>query len=76
MKPWQRRLLTRCVALCPALAVTIAAGDRGAGRLLILSQVVLSLQLGFAVVPLCISSAIAAEPGCSRCRTHGGPSHG
>jgi len=52
VKPWQRRLVTRSIALGPALAVTIAAGDRGAGRLLILSQVVLSLQLGFAVVPL------------------------
>jgi manganese transport protein len=52
VKPWQRRLLTRSIALCPALAVTIAAGDHGAGRLLILSQVVLSLQLGFAMVPL------------------------
>jgi manganese transport protein len=52
VRPWQRRLLTRSIALCPALAVTIAAGDGGAGRLLIISQVVLSLQLGFAVVPL------------------------
>lgn len=52
VKPWQRRLVTRGVAMGPALAVTILAGDGGAGRLLILSQVVLSLQLGFAVVPL------------------------
>jgi manganese transport protein len=52
LKPWIRRLVTRGVALCPALAVTLVAGDRGAGRLLIASQVVLSLQLGFAVVPL------------------------
>ncbi len=52
VKPWQRRLLTRGIALCPALAVAVMAGDHGAGRLLIISQVVLSLQLGFAVVPL------------------------
>jgi manganese transport protein len=52
VKPWLRRLVTRGFALCPALAVTIVAGDRGAGRLLIASQVILSLQLGFVVVPL------------------------
>jgi manganese transport protein len=52
LEPWLRRLVTRGLALCPALAVTIMAGDRGAGRLLIASQVVLSLQLAFAVVPL------------------------
>ncbi len=52
LRPWVRRLATRGLALVPALAVTVAAGNRGGGRLLIASQVVLSLQLGFAVVPL------------------------
>jgi manganese transport protein len=52
LTPWIRRVATRGLALGPALAATLAAGDHGAGRLLIASQVVLSLQLGFAVVPL------------------------
>jgi manganese transport protein len=49
---WQRRLLTRCIAIVPALLVTATYGESGIGRLLILSQVILSLQLPFAVVPL------------------------
>jgi manganese transport protein len=52
VRPWVRRLITRGLALGPALAVILLAGDRGAGQLLIASQVVLSLQLGFTVVPL------------------------
>lgn len=52
VRRWVRRLITRGVALCPALAVILMAGDQGAGQLLIVSQVVLSLQLGFTVVPL------------------------
>jgi manganese transport protein len=47
-----RRIVTRCIALVPAAAVTILAGDAYTGRLLIFSQVVLSLALPFAVVPL------------------------
>ena len=54
LKPWLRRLVTRGVALIPAVAVTALAGQRGVGQLLILSQVVLSLQLPFAMVPLLI----------------------
>ena len=50
--PWLRRLLTRVIAIVPAAAVTLAYGEAGMGRLLILTQVVLSLQLSFAVVPL------------------------
>ena len=50
--PWLRRLLTRLVAIVPAVLVTIWAGEKATGQLLILSQVVLSLQLPFAVVPL------------------------
>ncbi|MDR3764018.1 MAG: Nramp family divalent metal transporter [Acidobacteriota bacterium] len=51
-KPWLRRLVTRLVAIVPAVAVTAIAGESGTARLLILSQVVLSMQLSFAVVPL------------------------
>uniref|UniRef100_UPI003BAB65A4 Nramp family divalent metal transporter n=1 Tax=Stappia sp. TaxID=1870903 RepID=UPI003BAB65A4 len=50
--PWLRRLVTRVIAIIPAAAVTLAYGEAGTGRLLILTQVVLSLQLSFAVVPL------------------------
>jgi len=52
MLPWLRRLLTRAVALVPAVVVIALAGDAGTYRLLIFSQVVLSLQLPFAVIPL------------------------
>jgi manganese transport protein len=50
--PWLRRLVTRMIAIVPAVVVTILAGEKATGRLLILSQVVLSLQLPLAVVPL------------------------
>jgi manganese transport protein len=49
---WLRRLITRLIAIIPAVIVTAMYGERGAGGLLILSQVILSLQLSFAVVPL------------------------
>ena len=49
---WARRLVTRLLAIVPAVIVVAAAGDTGATKLLVLSQVVLSLQLPFAVVPL------------------------
>jgi manganese transport protein len=52
LRPWLRRLITRLVAIVPAVIVVAVAGERGAGGLLIVSQVVLSLQLSFAVVPL------------------------
>ncbi|MEA5260200.1 Nramp family divalent metal transporter [Arcicella aquatica] len=52
LKPWLRRLITRLIAVIPALIVTILYGERGTGELLVLSQVILSLQLSFAVVPL------------------------
>jgi manganese transport protein len=52
LQPWLRRLITRGIAIVPAALVTIIAGPEGTGRLLILTQVVLSLQLSFAVVPL------------------------
>jgi manganese transport protein len=49
---WLRRLITRLIAIIPAVVVIALYGERGAGSLLILSQVILSLQLPFAVVPL------------------------
>ncbi|MHA3046586.1 Nramp family divalent metal transporter [Riemerella anatipestifer] len=52
LKPWLRRLITRLIAVIPALVVAIIYGEKGTADLLILSQVILSLQLSFAVVPL------------------------
>src|SRR5215208_7097092 len=52
LRPWLRRLITRLVAIVPAVIVVALYGERGTGALLILSQVVLSLQLAFAVFPL------------------------
>ena len=52
LRPWLRRLITRLLAIIPAIVVILLYGDRGTGPLIILSQVVLSLQLSFAVFPL------------------------
>src|SRR5581483_8664611 len=52
LPPWARRLITRGISIIPAAIVTIWYGERGTAQLLILSQVILSLQLPFAVVPL------------------------
>ena len=52
LKAWLRRLITRLIAVVPALIVTILYGEKGTGELLVLSQVILSMQLSFAVVPL------------------------
>jgi manganese transport protein len=52
LRPWLRRLITRLIAIVPAIVVVMLYGERGTGPLLILSQVVLSLQLPFAVFPL------------------------
>jgi manganese transport protein len=52
MRPWLRRLVTRSLAVIPAAITIWLTGDQGAFRLLILSQVILSLQLPFAVIPL------------------------
>jgi manganese transport protein len=57
LAPWLRRLITRGLAIIPAAGVTFAAGDAGAAKLLIFSQVILSLQLSFAVVPLVMFAA-------------------
>src|SRR5579871_446402 len=61
--PWLRRLVTRTIAILPAVIVTIWAGERATAQLLILSQVVLSLQLPFAVVPLVLFTASRAKMG-------------
>jgi manganese transport protein len=61
--PWLRRMVTRMIAILPAVVVTIWAGERATGQLLILSQVVLSLQLPFAVVPLVMFTASRAKMG-------------
>lgn len=52
LKPWQRRMITRLLAITPAVLVILVYGDQFLGRLLVLSQVVLSLQLPFAIIPL------------------------
>ena len=52
LRPWVRRLITRGIAIVPAVIVSIVAGASGTAKLLLLSQVILSLQLSFAVFPL------------------------
>ncbi|MEO8664111.1 MAG: Nramp family divalent metal transporter [Ignavibacteria bacterium] len=52
LKPWLRRLITRLIAIIPAFIITLLYGEKGTTSLLILSQVILSMQLSFAVVPL------------------------
>ncbi|MCX6895229.1 MAG: Nramp family divalent metal transporter [Verrucomicrobia bacterium] len=52
LRPWLRRLITRLIAIAPAVIVTSIYGESGTAKLLIFSQVVLSLQLAFAVIPL------------------------
>lgn len=63
VKPWIRRLITRLVAIVPALVVAILYGEHGTSELLVLSQVVLSLQLSFAVVPLVLFTNSKAKMG-------------
>jgi manganese transport protein len=52
LKPWLRRLITRAIAIIPAFIVTVVYGEKGITSLLLLSQVILSMQLSFAVIPL------------------------
>ena len=63
MRPWLRRLITRLIAIVPAVAVIGLHGESGTGPLLIFSQVVLSLQLPFAVFPLVMFTSDAAKMG-------------
>ena len=52
IRPWLRRLITRSLAIIPAVIVIVLKGEQGTYQLLILSQVILSFQLPFAIVPL------------------------
>ena len=52
IRPWLRRLITRLIAIVPAVVCIVWFGEGSLGELLVLSQVILSLQLGFAVIPL------------------------
>ena len=63
LRPWLRRLVTRLIAIVPAVIVTALWGERGAADLLVASQVVLSLQLPFAVVPLILFTSDRRQMG-------------
>ncbi|HET9426066.1 MAG TPA: Nramp family divalent metal transporter [Gemmatimonadaceae bacterium] len=63
LRPWLRRLITRMIAIVPAAIVAIMYGASGTARLLILSQVILSLQLSFAVFPLVIFTSDKVKMG-------------
>ena len=63
VKPWLRRLITRSLAIVPTLIVVAITGEQGTEKLLILSQVILSLQLSFAVIPLVIFTGSKAKMG-------------
>lgn len=52
INPWMRRLVTRLIAIIPAVIVILINGEKDIDSLLVLSQVILSLQLGFAIIPL------------------------
>jgi manganese transport protein len=52
IQPWVRRIITRLIAIVPAVIVILIYGESVTGKLLVLSQVILSLQLGFAIIPL------------------------
>src|SRR3954463_8536230 len=63
IRPWLRRLITRLIAIVPAVIVAIVGGESGTAKLLILSQVILSLQLSFAVFPLVMFTSEPAKMG-------------
>ena len=63
LRPWLRRLITRLIAIVPAIICLALFGDGATDRLLILSQVVLSMQLPFAVVPLVLFTSQRAKMG-------------
>ena len=63
LKPWLRRLITRLIAIIPAFIVTWFYGEKGTADLLVLSQVILSLQLSFAVIPLIMFTNSTAKMG-------------
>jgi len=63
IRPWLRRLITRLIAIIPAVIVLAIYGDRGSGPLIVFSQVILSLQLPFAVFPLVMFTGDHAKMG-------------
>jgi manganese transport protein len=63
LSPWLRRLVTRSLAIIPTILVVAITGEQGTEKLLILSQVILSLQLSFAVVPLVLFTGSRARMG-------------
>jgi manganese transport protein len=63
LKPWVRRLITRAIAIIPAMIVTVLYGEKGIASLLVLSQVILSMQLSFAVIPLVMFTNDKAKMG-------------
>ena len=52
INPWMRRLLTRLIAIIPAAIVILINGEKDINNLIVLSQVILSVQLAFAIIPL------------------------
>jgi manganese transport protein len=63
LRPWLRRMITRLIAIVPAVIVTALYGQSGTAKLLIWSQVILSLQLSFAVIPLVLFTGSKAKMG-------------
>jgi manganese transport protein len=63
LQPWLRRLITRSLAIIPTIVVVAITGEQGTEKLLILSQVILSLQLSFAVIPLVVFTGRRAKMG-------------
>jgi manganese transport protein len=63
IRPWVRRLITRCIAIVPALMIVSATGGRDTVQLLVISQVVLSMQLPFAIFPLVMMTSNRAMMG-------------
>lgn len=63
LRPWLRRLITRLIAIVPAVICTAMYGESGTAKLLVFSQVILSLQLPFAVVPLIMFTSDRAKMG-------------
>jgi len=63
LPPWLRRLVTRLIAIVPAATVAALYGESGTAKLLVLSQVVLSMQLPFAVIPLVLMTSNRAKMG-------------
>jgi len=63
LRPWLRRLITRLIAIVPAVIVTALYGASGTTKLLVLSQVILSMQLSFAVIPLVMFTSSRVKMG-------------